>query len=178
MGFSVSGSFAIIFVGALLAFGVWHTAASNGFERVTEAQSDRVDETLEQRNTAVAVESVTYDAVNETLQINVTNTGSTSLSLDDTDLLVDNEYRAGWQDRATIDGTALETDLWLPGEELSTNVTVSDPQQVKLVTGLGVAASSPVTTTVTATPAALGTPRLVPSGADGIGGLPEVGLRG
>jgi flagellar protein FlaF len=178
MGFSVSGSFAIVFVGALLAFGVWHTAASNGFERVTEAQSDRADATLDQRNTDVAVESVTYDAVNETLRVNATNTGSTSLSLDDTDLLVDNEYRAGWQDRATIDGAALETDLWLPGEELSTNVTVSDPQQVKLVTGPGVAASSPVTETVTATPASIGMPDLFPSGVDGIGGPLEVGLRG
>jgi flagellar protein FlaF len=187
MGFSVSGSFAIIFVGLLLAFGVWHTAASNSFERITEARSDRVDSTLEQRNTDVAIESVTYDGVNETLLVNATNTGSTSLSLDATDLLVDNEYRAGWQEQATIDGDALETDLWLPGETLSMNVTATDPTQVKVVTGPGVADTSPVTATITATPTptpstttttALWAPRVLTSVLVGVGAPLEVGLRG
>jgi len=136
MGFSVSGSAALIFAGLLIAFGMWHGAASNSFERVSEAQSDRSDGLLDQTNTAVVVDSAS--TADGDLTVEATNTGSTALSLNGTDLLVDNEYQTDWRANATVDGDA-GTDLWLPGERLTAEVAAgSGPGRVKLVTEAGV----------------------------------------
>ncbi|QLH84289.1 flagellin [Halosimplex pelagicum] len=136
MGFSVSGSAALIFAGLLIAFGMWHTAATNSFERVSEAQSDRSDGLLDQKNTAVVVDSAS--TADGDLTVEATNTGSTALSLNETDLLVDNEYRTGWRANATVDGDAA-TYLWLPGEQLAIEVPPEGtPGRVKLATEAGV----------------------------------------
>lgn len=137
MGFSVSGSAAIIFAGLLIAFGMWHTAASNSFERVSEAQGDRADATLDEKNTAIVIDSATYSS--GTLTVDATNEGSTALSLNRTDLLIDNAYEPDWQADATVDGDG-QTDLWLPGETATITVSLgSTPSRVRLVTESGVA---------------------------------------
>jgi len=137
MGFSVSGSAALIFAGLLIAFGMWHTAASNSFERVSEAQSDRSDGLLDQKNTAAVIDSATY--AGGTLTVQATNDGSTPLSLNETDLLVDNGYETDWRANATVDGDE-ETYLWLPGEQLTVEIDMgATPSRVKLATEAGVA---------------------------------------
>lgn len=139
MGFSVSGASAIIFVGMFLSFGMVYTAASNGYEAVSEAQSAVHEDALAQKNTAIDVANVSYDAADDTLTVNVSNTGSSSLSVDRTDLVVDNEYQTTAAS-TTVEGDA-ETDLWLPGETLSFTLTLtSSPTRVKVVTETGVAA--------------------------------------
>ncbi|WP_123537185.1 fla cluster protein FlaF [Halosimplex salinum] len=141
MGFSVSGSAAIIFIGLFIAFGMWHTAASNSFERVSEAQSDRSDAALDEKNTAV-VGSAEY--VDGTLTVQATNDGSTALSLNGTDLLIDNAYESDWQAGATVDGDG-DTDLWLPGETVTVTIAMgSAPTRVKLVTERGVSVAQEV----------------------------------
>jgi flagellar protein FlaF len=142
MGFSVSGSAAIIFAGMIIAFGMWHTAASNSFEAVSEAQTDRSDAALNEKNTAVVIDSAS--TADGDLTVEATNTGSTPLSLNETDLLTDNEYRDGWQGNVQIDGSQAQTDLWLPGETIAITVTGSTPQRVKLMTETGVSDSKVV----------------------------------
>jgi flagellar protein FlaF len=137
LGFSVSGSAAIVFVGIFLAFSTAYTASANGFERVNDARSAVDEDALEQRNTAIAVSNATYD--NGTLSVTVTNEGATELSVEAVDLLVDNAYRDNFTAR-TVDGNA-STDLWFPGERLYLEVSVpSQPNRIKVVTGPGVAA--------------------------------------
>jgi|AntRauTorcE11898_2_1112593.scaffolds.fasta_scaffold62422_1 flagellar protein FlaF len=137
MGFSVSGSAAILFVGMFLAFGMFFTASANSFESVSEAQQDRTDLNLEQKNTAITITKA--NASGGTLTVWVNNTGGTYLALSETSLLLDNDYQSDWRDGAEVDGDGA-TDLWSPGERLE--VTLSPPlapDRVKVVTKTGVA---------------------------------------
>jgi flagellar protein FlaF len=142
MGFSVSGSAAIIFVGMFVAFGMWYTASANSFERVTEAGADRTDGVLDTQNTRIAVTGADYNQTgNETLVVTVDNTGTTQLSVPETDLLVDGRYARDWN--ASVGGET-DTDLWLSGEQLTITREVGNgtvPGRVKIVTETGVSDS-------------------------------------
>jgi flagellar protein FlaF len=143
MGFSVSGSTVVILIGCLIAFSAAFTVATDSLDRVSTAQDDRADRLLDRQNTAIEIGEVERVGENETLVISVTNTGSTALSIDRTDLLVDGEYHT---EEPTIMGTDGETKngttLWLPGDTLE--YELSDGERVKLVTQHGVSASATV----------------------------------
>jgi flagellar protein FlaF len=147
MGFSVSGAAAIIFASMFIAFGMWYTAGTNSFERVTEAQDDRSDTVLETRNTDVEIVSTSYNTSgNENVTVRVNNTGAAQLSVSETDLLVDGSYETGWETNATVAGER-GTDLWLAGEQFTINVTKpSRPDRVKVVTDTGVSDTAGVPT--------------------------------
>ena len=146
MGVSVTSSFAVIVVGAILAFGVFYSASANSFERVREAsdgQTERFDRLQETAITVTAADVI--DTTPCTVRVNVTNEGQTTLTIDDTDVLVDGVYRTGWQSETTVEGEENTSD-WFPTERLSLNVTADGtPERVKVVTGPGVAATRPVT---------------------------------
>ena len=143
MGFSVSGSAAIIFIAAFMSVGVLYSAAYNGYEQVQDADDQHAERVLERRNTAVDVTSVSYDSGK--LTVNVTNEGSTSLSVNGTDLLVNGSFvprsdYVSWN----VDGTT-DTSLWLPGETYTMVVNASTrPDRVKVVTSPGNAATEVV----------------------------------
>ncbi len=143
MGFSVSGSTVIILIGCLIAFSAAFTVATSSFDRMSTAQDERADRLLDRQNTAIEIGNATWDG--ETLTVSVTNTGSTVLSIDRTDLLVDGEYRG---EQPTVYAGAngepkSETDLWIPGDTIEYEIG-SDGERVKIVTEHGVAASIPV----------------------------------
>jgi len=144
MGFSVSGSAAIVFAGMFIAFGMFHTATTNGFERVSEAQEDRTDRTLAQQNTAIDVTSATWNTTSRTLTVTVNNTGAEPLAVSDVDLLANNSYQSGYN--TSVDGDR-DTDLWLSQEQLTITVTAinDNPGRVKVVSGTGVADTATTT---------------------------------
>lgn len=145
MGFSVSGSAALIFAGLIIAFGMWHSAATESFERVTDAREAATNDDLEQRSTEIVIDSVRYDANADTLTVEVNNTGANAVSLSETDVIVDNRYETNWQDRATVAGSDT-TDLWLPGETLTVLVNDgTEPNRVRIATEHGVADAEVVT---------------------------------
>ena len=142
MGFGVSGSTAVIFLGVLIATGTLYTAAAGSAEQVSDARDTEQEELLDRRNTAIDVDSVVYNtsAPNDTLLVTVTNDGSTTLSVDDTSLLVDNEYVVPNVTR--VDGDT-ETDVWAPDQALVFETTNSStPDRVKVVAENGVAATN------------------------------------
>jgi len=153
MGFSVSGAAAIIFISIFLAFGVWFTAASNSFDMVTDAQDDRADRSLAAENAALGETEAIYNSTTGMLTFNVTNTGTTTLSLSEMDLLVDGEYITDWQEDAVVADDAAtdlwvsnETDLWLSNEQLSVTLERDEePATVKLATVTGVNTQTTVT---------------------------------
>lgn len=151
MGFSVSGAAAIVLASLLVGFGVWFTAASNGLDRVTDAQTDRTDGLLTAENTALLVETAAFNETgDEKLVVTGTNTGTVGLALTETDLLVDGQLVTDWRADARVAGEQ-DTDLWLPGEELVVELSAGafaadDPETVKLVAATGVADASEVTT--------------------------------
>lgn len=138
MGFSVSGSAALVFAALFVAFGVWHGAATESFERVSDAREARADDALDERNTDLRIDTARY--AGGTLVVRATNTGSVALSLNATDVVVDNAYRTDWQADAEIDDRTLATDLWLPGETVNaTFATGGPPDRVTVATENGVA---------------------------------------
>lgn len=144
MGFGVSGATAIIFLGLFIAAGTLITTTSTTFEEIDEAHDDRQERLLDRRNTDIAVENAVYNTTTGTLNLAVSNEGSTTLSVNGTTVLVDNQYES--TATAEVDGIAA-TDLWEPGETMTLNLTLGEPARVKVVTEQGVADTSDVTVT-------------------------------
>ena len=135
MGFSVSGATALVLVAVFISLGIFTSAATNGFERVTDAADADADRALDRRNTAVELRNLSCSPI---LDLSVENTGTTGLDVHDTDVLVDNTYLSNFTVRE-VDGDA-STDIWLPGEVLHVEASIpADSSRVKVVTGPGVA---------------------------------------
>jgi len=148
MGFSVSGGTVVLFLGIFISFGIAYSAGSNGLERVNEAYEANADDELTRQNTAIDIGDASTTDANEQTYVNVTvnNTGSTTLSINDTDILIGGNYTNHTSSNMELEvAGAAETDLWLPGETLRFNVSVDgDPDRVKVVTGPGIADSEVV----------------------------------
>lgn len=145
MGFSVSGSLVVILLGLFIALGAFYGSFSNAMERVTDAREERTDRFDRVHDTAIDITSISkLTDASCGVEVQVNNTGETELQIPDTDLLVDNGYRTGWDD-STVDGTVSgsepNTDVWLPGERLTIEESGLDspPISVKVVSGPGVA---------------------------------------
>ena len=142
MGFGVSGASAVIFLGLFLAAGTLYATTSQTAERVADARDDDSERLLDQRNTAINVTDAVHRANADEFNVTVENTGTTTLAVNDTTVLADNEYVS--TANATVDG-ASETDLWAPGATLRLTVNRSSaPERVKVVTETGVADSRSV----------------------------------
>ncbi|QLG49266.1 flagellin [Natrinema halophilum] len=137
MGFSTSGATAIIFVGVLVAAGIAYPVFQTAQEERMAAMEEHDDRALAMRNTAIEVASWSYnESGNGNFTMSVNNTGSTALSVPETDLLVDGVYEESYE--ASVEGRA-ERELWQPGETLAVNVSTARPNRVKLVTEYGIA---------------------------------------
>lgn len=144
MGFSVSGATAIVFLGAVIAFGSAYPAVVDSTEAIADAQGEQSDRMLEQQNTEITVQSTSYNATNDTLVATVANNGTTALAVNDTDVLVDGVYR----ESATVEVVgATDSEVWLPGEVLRVRYnTTTTPGRIKIVSGPGVADATGVAT--------------------------------
>lgn len=141
MGLSVSAATAVVFLGLFIAAGSFYPAVANGAELVSDAQQDTNDRALDRQNTDITVTNATYDDVNETLVVNVTNDGSTALDLDAVDVLGDNTYLRA---NATVEGDD-STGVWLPGEWARFEATTATaPDRTTVVVDHGVRDGGPV----------------------------------
>ncbi|RLM59474.1 fla cluster protein FlaF [Halobellus sp. Atlit-31R] len=140
MGFGVSGSTAVIFLGVLIASGTLYTAAAGSAEQIAEAHDDDSERLLDRRNTALDVTRVIYNSSSGNLEVDVKNTGTTALSVNGTTLLLDNEYE---EPISTEVGTDDATDVWGADQTLALFANVGqEPDHVKIVAENGVAASN------------------------------------
>jgi flagellar protein FlaF len=135
VGFSVSGSAAILFVGFIVAAGIAIPPLIGSFGSLASAQDEQIDRGVDAMNTGIEITNATYDSETGTLEINVTNDGSTTLSVNDTSVLVDGEIPARSDVTTDIEGDGA-VELWLPGETLTITVenVDSEPNRVKVVT--------------------------------------------
>lgn len=145
MGFSVSGSAAIIFIGLIVAAGVAIPSIVGGIGSLAGAQNQQIDRGVDSLNTDIEIEAGSYNGTDEELDIRVANTGSTSLSVNGTTVLVDGEIPSEESVTTDVEGNA-NADLWLPGETL--NVTAENvdpaPERVKIVSENGIAETAEV----------------------------------
>ncbi|MFC7228240.1 fla cluster protein FlaF [Salinirubellus salinus] len=153
MGFGVSGATAVVVVGLFVSAGIFYDAAATSYEAVDEAEDDRAEALLEQRNTAVAVANAAIQSPGNALVVTMENTGSTTLGVPETTLLAENvvvphDANATW---AVESDTG--TEVWLPGETLEVTVSRTwldttfdggDPTRVKVATDTGVSDAAEV----------------------------------
>lgn len=138
MGFSTSGATVVLFVGLLVAFGVFFSTLETGADRVVASTDDATDRALAQTNTEVAIGNASYDATGDVLTVRVNNTGARAVAVEQVTVLVDGRYVT--PERTAVDGSAAN-DVLAPGETLTLTASVgTDPGRVKVVTGPGVAA--------------------------------------
>jgi len=129
MGFSVSGASAVILLAGVLCFSMAFTALSNGYERVSDAEQDRIERLLEQQNSDINITEVTSTTVK------VNNTGSTTLDVNETHVVTNGTFEE--PDSTSVEGNS-DTTVWAPGEQLTITLSSSDPTRVKVVTETGV----------------------------------------
>lgn len=151
MGFSVSGSLVVVLLGLFIALSAYYGSVANAMERTNDARSAQQDRFDSVADSGLAITAVDVLSSPCGVRVRVNNTGSTKFHLNDTDLLLDNDYRTGWEGDAVVEGTTNGTDgwtdLWLPGERLTVEETGLDaaPRSVKVVSGPGVADTEGVT---------------------------------
>ncbi|MFW6383909.1 MAG: fla cluster protein FlaF [Halodesulfurarchaeum sp.] len=129
MGFSVSAGTAIVAIAALASVGMLYTAGYNGYEQVQDAQQLKQERALAAENTELAITNVTHDNSTDphTITVTANNTGTTSLAVTATDLLLEGEYAevettTVGTDSGTIEADTDGTDLFQPGESLTFTV--------------------------------------------------------
>ncbi|MBS3760424.1 fla cluster protein FlaF [Halodesulfurarchaeum sp.] len=147
MGFSVSAGTAIILVAAFASVGMLYTTAYNGYEQVQDASDIEQETDLTALNTEIAITNISRNSTKNPDLVTVTaqNEGTNTLSVADTDLLVNGTYKSNVSYRITTNGQTLSagdsgTDLWQPRESLTITLreNVSAPLGVKLVSETGV----------------------------------------
>lgn len=121
MGFSVSGAAAVVFVGCMVAVGLALPTLASSFAEVSDAHGERIDRGVETLNTEIYIENATYYSLTDELVVNVWNNGSTTLTKNDTSLLID-DYLVTDVER-TLPNVGVETNLWQSGELLRFTVT-------------------------------------------------------
>lgn len=139
MGISVSAGTAVILVGVFLMLGAIVPGMLNAHDRVATATDERDQLIMDRAETAVAIDAI--NQTNGTTTVDVENTGNTVLSLRETSILVDNTYVPIGE--ASVQQTN-ETDIWLPDETASFNVSVNGSNSLVVVTEYGVRDRIPV----------------------------------
>lgn len=147
MGFSVSAGTAIILIAAFASVGMLYTTAYNGYEQVQDAQDIDQETKLTELNTDIAVTNISHNETTNPHTVNVTakNDGSTTLSVNATDLILNGTYKSNVSYTISAKGETYDagsggTDLWQQEETLTVTLreNVSSPLGVKLVTETGV----------------------------------------
>lgn len=144
MGFSVSGSAAIVFIGLIVAAGIAIPSVVGSFGSMASAQGQQTDRGVETLNTDIEIRNTTYNATgNEELDVRLANTGSKTLSVNKTSVLVDGTIPPAGDVTTDVEGDT-NADLWLPGETLNVTVENVNPDRVKIVTENGIAETAEV----------------------------------
>ncbi|MBM4248175.1 MAG: hypothetical protein FJ149_01805 [Euryarchaeota archaeon] len=137
MGLSVSASFAILAVAFFIGVAPLIESVFYASNRLMEGANDVADWKMAWARTNIQVDNATY---NGTLTLlNLTNIGSTVLTVDGVSVLLNGTYVPHNATNATVEGKA--TDIWSPNEKLrlELNVTSALDERVVVVTGNGVA---------------------------------------
>ena len=144
MGFSVSGATAVLFVGLLVSAATLYPAVDRYTDRRSAATTAAEERELTRQNTAIEAVNATYNATTDELTVAVRNTGASTLAIPETDLLVDGEYTQLAPANTTVAGSTT-TEVWAAGETLTITVSrAAGPDQIKVVSGPGVAVTATV----------------------------------
>ncbi|QSG03599.1 hypothetical protein [Natranaeroarchaeum sulfidigenes] len=137
MGFSTSAAVAVVAIGALISLGLLYPAVEGSTLQISEASDDRQDRIIDARNSGVDIHSATYNDSADSLTVHVDNSGTVTLDVSKTHLLIDGELPA---ERTTWVEGDQNRDLWVGGEGLEIEVpnVETAPDRVVIATQTGV----------------------------------------
>ncbi len=141
MGFSTSAAVAVLSIGFLISVGLLYPAVEQSVQDVSEATDTREDRMHDTRNSEIVLHEATYNSTTDVLDVTVNNSGTVTMDVEATDLLVDGVIATN---RSThVDGVA-DRGLWVAGEQLRIEVgdVTTTPERVVVVTGTGIERST------------------------------------
>lgn len=135
MGFSVSGATAVILIGLLIGISIGYPAIMGGTFDIVDAKDVQSDRAIAYAESDVVIQDATF--ADESVVVVVENTGTRTLAVDKTDLLIDGIYVTDVESEIIGYGHSA---IWQPGEELELTVEQEgSPAHVKIVAETGVA---------------------------------------
>lgn len=114
----------LIFLGVIIALGVLFPAFSGFTDSVSDSISSQIDTNREIQNSDININATIQ---NDELDIQINNTGTTGINLDNTNVLIDGVVEE--EDTVTIDGT--ERSVFYGGE--TANLGFEDEQDAERV---------------------------------------------
>ena len=136
MGLSVSASFAILAVAFFIGAAPLIEAVFYASSALMDGANEVAEWKMTWARTKIQLNNATY---NGTLTlVNLTNTGSTVLTVEGVSVLINGTYVDHNVTNATVEGK--QTNIWSPNEKLrlELNVTAATDERVLVVTGNGV----------------------------------------
>lgn len=121
----------ILFLGIVIALGVLFPAFSSFAETVSESIDTQVDTNREIQNTRIDINATKE---NNDLVIDINNTGTEAIFLEDVTILLDGKVRQ--PDIATIDGS--DKDIFYSGERLLVEFEDESANRVKVIVQKGI----------------------------------------
>lgn len=121
----------ILFLGIIIALGVLFPAFSSFAESVSESIDTQIDTNREIQNTRIDINATKE---NNDLVIDVNNTGTEAIFLEDVTILLDGEVRQ--PDIATVDGSG--KDIFYAGERLLVEFEDESANRVKVIVQKGI----------------------------------------
>src|SRR6056297_2039598 len=115
MGFSTSAAVAVLSIGFLISVGLLYPAVEQSVQDVSEATDTREDRMLDTRNSEIVLHEATYNSTTDVLDVTVNNTGTVTMDVEATDLLVDGVIATN---RSTYVDDVADRELWVAGEQL------------------------------------------------------------
>jgi archaellum component FlaF (FlaF/FlaG flagellin family) len=121
MGFSVSATMAIFFASFLILFSILYSSVNSAFDDMQTAFDEKYDGLQARSDTSMSIIDTAYYREDNSLVIDVLNTGTTSLDVNCTQLLVDGVLTSS----ATFQIQGVTTEIWQPNEVLT--ITLANP---------------------------------------------------
>lgn len=136
MGFSVAAAAAIIFAGGLVCFSVVMQAVSSAQDDVQEAQALEAARLKERTDSRMSIVNGTANGT--VVDLNLTNSGSTTIHSQTLDIMVNGTLYTANVTARTVDGVSA-TNLWAAGQTLHLVIQapVNGTATVRIVTDVG-----------------------------------------
>jgi archaellum component FlaF (FlaF/FlaG flagellin family) len=132
MGFSVAASSAIIFIGFLFAAGILLTSMTIVIDDIKDDMEKYRESIQSSGNTRINIDNATNTST--VLYINITNTGATTLKVNEIEVLVNGSMVTHLITNSSVEGNNA-TNLWSPEETLYLEImTVTSPGERVIVT--------------------------------------------
>ena len=138
MGLSVSAASAVLAIGFVIVAIILVDGMTHSYQELDDATTDRTERERELLDTGLTLDSAKHYNSTQTLELNVTNTGSATLDPEELDVVADGMMITGNITSMEVDGSPARA--WFPEKTLVIEITSPDPPaRVRLVTGNGVA---------------------------------------